>query len=113
MTTAARAIDSVLKHAHAFGYYSSTIKDDRDTVLYKHRINIANLLSYIPFVCIGVGIWRIYNYAPLVTKVNSSDFIKQVGYSNITRGVMEMLDVSFLMLAALDIMATALRILRT
>ena len=62
-------------------------------------------------VRIGVGAWRIYTYIPLVMAPNADDVTKKAGYSQIARGVAEILlpDIGVIALLALDIAVTALR----
>ena len=44
---------------------------------FKNRINIANFLSYIPIIRIGVGVWRIYSHIPLIMERGVSDFTEE------------------------------------
>src|SRR5689334_18932201 len=111
--TAADAVKTILDYADAFGYHYRTAKDNDNVVWFKNRINIANFLSYIPIIRIGVGVWRIYSHIPLITDSRATADSERMGYGMIARGVAEILlpdgGLSIMLLLLPDIAMTALR----
>jgi hypothetical protein len=112
-TAVASAINTIVDYSSAFGYNYRTARDSDDAVWYKNTLNIANFISYIPIIRIGVGIWRVYTHIPLIMNRGVDDFSQRVGYSNIARGIAEIVlpdgGLNILLLLIPDIAMTALR----
>jgi hypothetical protein len=111
--TAPSATGKILGYAVPFGYYEYSASNDKIRNRMITRINVANFLSYIPLIRIGVGVWRIYTHIFIAMKPDTSSETKKFAYSNIGRGIAEVLlpDSCLILLLAADIGVTIARYL--